>query len=363
MPVPMAAGSDKAGSSDGTVTALFPGLLGPQPELPRVPRAERPDLSTLETLLSRAEATGHGEVSLGQELGRLLDVPVDAQHDFPWAALGGVADGLDTSGGWWLRIDPVYLQADRDRLYLLAHEELHLTRAQADALVASLNAHFRDDGWQIHAPHLQRWYLHLDRPAQIHTTTLYEAFGHDVHTCLPAGPDQPRWHGWLNECQMLLASHPVNEEREAHAQMPVNSIWPWGGGTQPARNNATAWHTIMADEVALRGWARLQELPCRPLADGLPETLSGSLLLMDLACNEARQLQDVFAWFDCASHVQQQYLVPLLARLQAGTYRQLTLLDGDGRSWRLTRRRLRQWWRRFGIGRRPIDRFLLPETP
>ncbi len=119
----------------------------------------------------------------------------------------------------------------------------------------------------------------------------------------------------------------------------------------------------MADDIALRGWARLQGIPCRSLADDLPATLAGPLLLMDLACNEARQLQDVFAWFDCARHVQQRYLVPLLARLQAGTYRQLTLLDGDGRSWQLTRRRLRQWWRRFGSGRRPIDRFLLSATP
>ncbi|MHA1570009.1 MAG: hypothetical protein ACTSXZ_11110 [Alphaproteobacteria bacterium] len=361
MPDSVTQGNGKVDSADGTVTALFPGLLGAQPELPLVPRAERPDLSVLETLLSRAEATEHAGASLSQELGRLLAIPVDAQRDFPWAALGGVADGLDTARGWWLRIDPVYLQADRDRLYLLAHEELHLTRDQADALVESLNAHFRDDGWQIHAPHPQRWYLRLDRPADIHTTTLYEAFGHDVHACLPAGPDHPRWHRWLNECQMLLANHPVNEEREAHAQMPANSIWPWGGGAQPARHN-TAWHTILADEVALRGWARLQEIPCRSLADDLPETLSGPLLLMDLACNEARQLQDVFAWFDCASHVQQRYLAPLLARLQAGTCRQLTLLDGDGRRWQLTHRRLRQWWRRVGSRRRPIDRFLRSAT-
>ncbi|HID49426.1 MAG TPA: hypothetical protein EYP40_07435 [Chromatiales bacterium] len=345
------------------ITALFPGLLGPQPELPRVEPGSRPDLGPLETLLSRAVMSSTASEPAGQaldrELGRVLEIPVAARRDFPWAALGGIADGLDTADGWWLRLDPVYLQLDRDALYLLASDELHLSREQSDALVTSLNAHFREQGWHIHAPHPQRWYLRLDQPADIHTTSLYAAFGHDVHTCLPAGPDQRRWHGWLNECQMLLAGHPVNAEREARAQMPVNSIWPWGGGMQPPSPD-TAWRVIVADEPALQGWARLQDIPCRSLAEGLPAGETGSLLLMDSACNEARQLQDVYAWFDCASHLQRQYIVPLLARLRAGTCQTLTLLDGDGRRWELTPRRLRSWWRGFRSGRRPIERFLLP---
>lgn len=348
------------------ITALFPGLLGPQPELPRVEPGSRPDLGPLETLLSRAVLCSASDVTPGRglrrELGRVLEIPVAAGQDFPWAALGGIADDLDTADGWWLRLDPVYLQVDRDALYLLASDELHLIREQSDALVTTLNAHFRDQGWHIHAPHPQRWYLRLDRPADIHTTPLYEAFGHDVHTCLPAGPDHQRWRGWLNECQMLLANHPVNAEREARAQMPVNSIWPWGGGMQPPRTD-TPWRAVVADEPALRGWARLQDIPCHALADGLPGAGAGPLLLVDFACNEARQLQDVYAWFDCVSHLQEKYLVPLLARLRSGACRTLILLDGDGRRWELTRRRLRPWWRGFRSRCRSIEHFLLPAGP
>lgn len=356
--------------ADRAITALFPGLLGPQPELAQTDPAARPDLSTLESLLTHATARTFPAGGLSEELARLLQIPVPADEDFPWAALSGLADDLDTAQGWWLRIDPVYLQADRDRVFLLAHEELHLTRAQADALVASLNAHFKADGWHIHAPHPQRWYLRLEQPAAIRTTTLYEAFGHDVHRCLPVGEARSRWHTWLNECQMLLAEHPVNVEREAHAQMPVNSIWPWGGGRQPARAT-TPWHCIVADEPALRGWARLHDLAQYSPARGLPAQLDGPLLLLDLACNEARQLQDVFAWFDCVEHVQQHYLQELRQRLEQGNLDRVLLLDGNGRGWELTRPQWRRsrwcpgWCRdwRFRRGRRKgIERFMLPET-
>jgi hypothetical protein len=37
----------------------------------------------------------------------------------------------------------------------------------------------------------------------------------------------------MNEAQMLLHTHPLNDEREARGQLRVGSLWWWGGGRWP----------------------------------------------------------------------------------------------------------------------------------
>jgi hypothetical protein len=42
------------------------------------------------------------------------------------------------------------------------------------------------------------------------------------------------WRHAINEAQMVLHAHPVNQARQAAGQPVVNSLWPWGGGRLPA---------------------------------------------------------------------------------------------------------------------------------
>ena len=47
---------------------------------------------------------------------------------------------------------------------------------------------------------------------------------------MPRGADGGTWKRWQNEIGMLLHEHPVNVEREANGNVPVNGVWFWGGG-------------------------------------------------------------------------------------------------------------------------------------
>ena len=66
------------------------------------------------------------------------------------AALSAIGDDLTTattestnsSGYAWLRADPVILQADLTRVHLLSIQDLHLTNAQANAIIDSLQTLF-----------------------------------------------------------------------------------------------------------------------------------------------------------------------------------------------------------------------------
>ncbi|UCE88987.1 MAG: hypothetical protein JSW10_11875, partial [Pseudomonadota bacterium] len=158
------------------LTLYAPGLLVPLHAIDALPRAERPACAALASLLSRAErAPGPG---LAPEAGlfQLFGVAVDGGDDLPVAAVSRIADGgtrdpaQDTA--CWLRADPVYAQADRDRVVLLGYEELDLSAQEAAQLVAGINAHFADSDWHLEALAPPRWYLQPGARHHIRTRSL-----------------------------------------------------------------------------------------------------------------------------------------------------------------------------------------------
>lgn len=43
------------------------------------------------------------------------------------------------------------------------------------------------------------------------------------------------WYKLLNEMQMFLHQHPVNQARQQRGLLPINSLWFWGGGARPEK--------------------------------------------------------------------------------------------------------------------------------
>lgn len=169
---------------------------------------------------------------------------VEKQLDWPVAPLTLAIDGGEPGDAYWLRADPVHLQARRDQLRLAESGMLGISQQEADELAATLNRHFADDGMTFLAARPGRWYLRLARRPEIITCAPGMAAGSNIDTFLPAGKDALRWHGITNEIQMLLHEHPVNEAREARNELTINSIWLWGGGAKtavPGRHFSVVW--------------------------------------------------------------------------------------------------------------------------
>ena len=60
-----------------------------------------------------------------------------------------------------------------------------------------------------------------------------------------------RWHSILNEIQMVLHEHPVNEAREGRGEPPVNSVWLWGAGPMPGDVDAP-FQSVSANDPITR---------------------------------------------------------------------------------------------------------------
>ena len=228
-------------------------------------------LPALARLLARARCTAFEALSMEAWLCEAFEVA--RQHDWPVAPLTFAIDGCDPGQAYWLRCDPVHLRAHRGQLVLTDSSAFEPAPDEARALTTALSAHFAPDGLIFRAPHPARWYLGLDRVPALVTRALPDVAGKDIDRYLPTGDDRLRWHHVLNEIQMLLHAHPVNQAREALNQPAINSVWLWGGGVKPAVHGSH-FARVWSDDALAQALATLSDIPSRALPENAATLLA-----------------------------------------------------------------------------------------
>jgi hypothetical protein len=174
----------------------------------------------------------------------------------PAAALTRELLSGDAADNAWLSADPAWVQPDLNGARLLACGQLALSMDEADALARPLKPVFGDAGMLLEVSSPDRWHLRLSKDSQIPAFASPErALGEDLFQHLPQGADGRRWRMLINETQILLHQHPVNQSRIERGLAPVNSLWFWGGGSLPAHVRTTL-SAVIGDDVLLGALAR-----------------------------------------------------------------------------------------------------------
>ncbi len=337
------------------VHVLIPDLFLPQ-ELAKEVCAGL-ELPALETILARSQSAPLPAATMEAWL-----CTVFGAADGAIAPITLHGDGIDPGAAYWLRADPVHLNLQRDQLIL--QSDVRLSADEAAQLCASMNHHFAADGLKFFAPHPQRWYLQLENTPDVLTCPLAQVSGRGIRTKLPQGPDATRWHRVFHEVQMLFFEHTVNLAREARGELPVNSIWLWGGGRAGARLNQP-YRQIWSDNDLVAAFARQAGVTHAAMPDdiaaALPET-DGEILLYWDSLQLALQYADLQAWRSSLQLFEEYIAAPLLSALRTGQIAQLTLdvvQTEDAQNSRasqrfvLSRNSLWKLWRR----RRPLARW------
>lgn len=277
-------------------------------------------LPALETILVRAEAMPLNAASIEEWLCLAFGV-----EDRAIAPVTLQADGRQPGTNYWLRADPVHLNLEHHEVVLQAN--VVLTVDEAGALCATLNEHFAADGLRFVAPHPQRWYLELDSLPGISTSPLSLVAGKDIHAYLPQGPDALRWHRILNEIQMLLFQHPVNQAREERGEWPANGLWLWGGGFAP-KELRCPFSRVCANDPVAAAFAAAAGTKNVPLPENATQCLAGgvaeTLVVWD-GLRNALQHDDLAAWRDNVEYLERHYASPLLKALRGGKIEKITL--------------------------------------
>ena len=308
---------------------VVPGLFGAS-DAQRFP--------ALELLLARGRRQEQAAQRLEEWLREAFELD-DAP--FPAGALTVLGGGGNPGAEAWVRADPVHLRVMQNRVVVVPGEALELSAEEADALCAALNAHFA--GMEFTPFGAGRWCARLAESVSIEAGHPLDSAGREA---------QPPAHAaaLLNEVQMVLHAHAVNEAREARGQAAVNSVWLWGAGR--AGQARASWQSVAADDPAVLGAARLAGARHRPLPrsaaewlERLPENGRHLAVLDGLRAPLALGAELV----EEKAMLERNWFAPLLAALRSGRIGMLTLHVPDGSqavSCETIRGDLRRFWRR-----------------
>ncbi len=345
-----------------TLSLLTPGLFDALPAL----TAPVPQPPALLTLLAHAQQHSAAASDSDELLLQLFGITLAYDADAPVAALSwlGEADAM-VADGYWLRADPVHLCADQARLLLFGPRILAVRMDEARALAAAFNAVYNSDDWRLEIPHPQRWYLRLPDDPRIRTHALHAVIGRNIDAFLPQGANGKRWHGVLNEVQMLFHDSPVNTAREERGQLPINSVWFWGGGRLPVIK-PPPWTQVCSTEPCVRGLAvaagvavaTATDITAAWVKDGgaaddcmdaggraTPGAVTDQLVVMSEQ-QDAVSYGDADAWCAALLTLERDWFAPALAALKTGRLDTLRLFPGNNSVYEVTRAGLRRFWRR-----------------
>lgn len=327
---------------------LVPALFWPDAAAaPAVPTPEAPALDRLFARGRRVPATGPGT-----EAWIARRYALDAGREVPFAALALLGTGGSPGKRVWMCADPVHLHAQGTELFLTSGSDLSLRPEEAASMIEALDALFEADGLRFEAIAPASWLVALSAPPELLTVPLALVHGRSIGRLLPQGGEASAWQTRLSEAQMLLHAAPVNAAREAHGELPINSLWFWGAGALPERVDRP-WDRVLATDAITRGFALLAgaEVAEPPtLGDELLHASGAATTLVRLdQAGDAAARGDRATWCTAIAELSTRWIAPALEALRHGRLGQLCVTGFAGRSGvTVTARRVDAWrvWRR-----------------
>lgn len=353
------------------LTLIVPGLIWPHQALVDLTSGlidnHHHALPAFATLLGRGRLAHHPARSTQGWLAHQLGLP----YPLPAAALRGLALGADMADHHWLCLDPVHLRFESTRLIVDDPQGLALTSEEAAQLAVSLTPTFAPFGeLQMLTP--QHWNLRLAAGCLPPPTPPLPDIIARTALPLPSGAAWAAWRQAINEAQMILHTHPVNQAREAAGQPIMNSLWPWGAGALPtdehhqsvpsppmpgerefhapalnqsAHLNASLW----SNDLITQGAAQLLNMKTTSVPAHFEQPNTQAIIaIIDILEHPART-GDAHPWREQLVRLETDWLAPLYAAMRRGQLDHLRLIaPGESVSFELDFRRRDAWkfWRK-----------------
>ena len=222
-------------------------------------------------------------------LARALSLTTDADGLIPWAA----HEAKGAPGQAWAFITPCHWAMGREHASLTDPATLELAEAQSRTLLAAMQPYFSTEGITLHYSQPTRWLAEAEVFRNLPTASLDRVLGRNVDRWLPVSKAIKLLQ---NEMQMLLYTHPVNDERTANGQRSVNSFWVSGSGAlhEPAKGNPQVNTAANLRQAALTNdWAAYAEswtqLEATSIAQFIRHQTSGQPVRLSL-CGESNAM-------------------------------------------------------------------------
>lgn len=271
------------------------------------------------------------------------------QYDSSWRTSdelpsAGILSGIDTNSVF--HASPVHLEPGMRDLILTAPEPL--TQTESIQLHQHIDEHLQPAGIRHHLDDNGNGYLVFNRRLNITTTPLSQVTGTGVFDKMPGGDDAGQLHKLGNELQMLLHTTAFNRQREREGKLTANALWLWGGGEsgrslRPQHDLLIANHAfaVRCAQISGQQHAKLTERFDRRLIKGHQRTL----VVLD-ALMAPTEHDDIHAWQEAVSAIEQRWIAPLYEALRSGVFDRINIIPCAGNVFSLSRRSHWKRWRR-----------------
>ncbi len=119
------------------------------------------------------------------------------------------------------------------------------------------------------------------------------------------------WYRLINEMQMYLHAHEINQNRLQTGLLTINSLWFWGAGILPQQSPRTGFRWVCDDEL-LKRYARVSGIETDACADLDRNHFDQDSVICDLSLLEALKMDDEVNLQTLLERVEAQLFSPLL---------------------------------------------------
>ena len=150
------------------------------------------------------------------------------------------------------------------------------------------------------------------------------------------------WYKLLNEMQMFLHQHEINQNRLLNGLLPANSLWFWGGGVKTTINPDLAWY---CDDPLLSQFAQNLEMAPQSISALNHSKNSSDALIVDLRVLSALKSGQGESLTGLLLDIDRRLFKPMLESVDAGSCR-LGLRAGFKYDFEMQPRSRFQFWKR-----------------
>jgi hypothetical protein len=275
------------------------------------------------------------------------------------AAIAAAASAHPLDEGCVWIANPIHLIAGLTNLHLDYRGLLRLSAQELTRLAQDFTKTFGEADFRLEALESGPFLLRSARSLNATTTEPARVLAHELEASLPDGPDAPVLKRLGAELEMWLHSHPVNEARVRAGELPVSTLWPWGGGVALGRPDATVVHAASSDPSAdplafgsdpyLAGLSHLTGLQLQPLPERLPDPTDWSHTRRAVLVTQITALLQAnrgWTMSEALAEVDRCFILPAIEALRAGAVSSVLVIANDIRLQVGRRDRLRFWRRR-----------------
>jgi hypothetical protein len=268
---------------------------------------------------------------------------------------------------------PVHLIAGLTSLHLDRRSILRLPAADLEGFAQDFNRTFGDSDLRL-TPLAAGDFL-MQGPATLTaaTTEPARALVADLEASLPKGADAKALKRLGAELEMWLHAHPLNETRRRRGELPVSTLWLWGGtpaqpgqtpvlaagdpastsrtpalaAGAPASSN-TQTTLAFGNDPYLIGLCRLQGDQTHVLPDQLTDLLTDSRPQRAVLVTEVTSMLHLnphWTVLETLAEIDRRFISPAIAALGEGSLESVVLIANDTQ-WRVRRRDRLKLWRR-----------------